>query len=306
MDRRLFMVTIPAAVSGCLSLDGSTTATRPEPPEEANEPPAFADADEVHYPASAGGPIVVTAEPSKAELPGATIEFEATNVGRSRFETNLYDWQLYKYVDERWWFLGVFDPLQSSFALDEGETHAWEATIGNDRNYRRPTALSPSSKSSFTLGGVGSGLYAFSVVGTYGNGVSGIAAVTPFELVGEAVELQPTANLETSREGETVRVTSPSGSGEYELTARRKSDTDEGAALVPEWGLRQEGIRNSVPYLIGDARRVVYEVDGHPPVFPMEEIDGTTVGIRDYEFGFIEDTTFAHEDFAVEFGLREV
>ncbi len=290
MDRRLFLTAIPATVAGCLSVGESTTPTQPKPPEGANEPPSFPDANEVRYPASGGGSILVTVDPSKPELPGANITFEVANHGNDQFTTNFYRWRLHKYVDGRWWNLGVFEYMDELHYLNGGETHTWEATVDNGQIDQLPEKLSPSADSSFTLAGVGSGTYAFSVVGSFEGDGSRFAAATPFQLEGENVTLKPTPFVETEHEGETVRVTyndpSPNIGKEYELTARRRESHDEALTLVPEWGLRQEGIRNTLPLFSQDVEKVVYTTTGHPPGYAMDIIDGSIFDYRDYTIEF--------------------
>ena len=294
MDRRLFLTAIPTAVAGCLSVGESSTPTQPEPPKDAREPPTFPDVNEVRYPASGGGSILVTVDPSTAELPGANITFEVANHGNDRFQTNFYHWRLHKYVEGRWWNLGVFEYMDELHYLNGGETHTWEAVVDNDQLDQLPEKLSPSADSSFSLAGVGSGTYTFSIVGSFGSDNSRFAAVTPFQLEGENVSLTATPFVEVEQEGETMRVTyndpSPDVGKEYELTARRRGSHDDALPLVPEWGLRQEGIRNTLPFFSQDIEKVVYTTLGHPPGYSIDVIDGST---------------FAYHAFIVEFELRK-
>lgn len=300
MNRRALLATFATGVSGCLSNSGSPatqpsrtdepTNTVPSPPPGAEHPPNFDDVDEVTYPASTGGRVTLTVEPADVELPDATVEFEAANTSSTTFRTNLYHWRLHKRVAGQWWDLGVYFPLHEPYSLEPQESHTYTVTIDNGQLDRLAQSLSPSATGSFTLVGVGAGRYAFSLVGRFENATSDRAFSTPFELTGESVEIRPEPGLETARDGDTVDVRrARDDKYDYEFRAEWRDGGDDAPPLVPEWGLRHDGVRNTVPFLSDEVRTVVYSSDNLLP--PQRPLDGET---------------FAYDDAAVEFTLREI
>lgn len=289
MKRRSLLTLLAAGVSGCTSSGISADRTTPD---GAEEPPPFPAADDVIYPASNGGRIVMTATPYEAELPDSTIEFRVTNTHPNLFETNFHYWRLHKFVDGEWWYLGVFEPLDSLDHLLPLASQTWEITIDNDTLGTRNEQLSQSASSSFTLAGLGTGTYAFSIVGEFEGYGTSLAVVAPFRLGGETVDLVPGPNIETTRDGDTIRVTETrtSRDPEYRLEATRPASTGEVPRLVPEWGLRQAGIRNTVPFLGDGIQKAVFSRT-KPTVFARNRVD---------------EATFAYEGSAVEFTLSSV
>lgn len=289
MKRRSLLVLLAPGVTGCLSSDSARDEEQ-SIPDGAEEPPPFPDADEVIYPACDGGRIEMTATPQEAELPESTIEFQATNTHFNLFETNFEDWRMHTLVDGEWWFLGVFDSLDVLDHLAPTGSHSWEMTIDNDRLGTTAEQLAPSASPSFTVAGLGSGIYTFSIVGEFAGADTTSAIVTPFELGGEDVAIVPTSNVETTREGATVHVTETDDDGwDHKIVATRRASTGEATRLTPEWGLRQPGIRNTVPFLSDGVRKVVYS-RSRPLVHASDRTDGGT---------------FAYEGRAVEFDLTD-
>lgn len=289
MKRRALLAILASGVSGCISPGGP--ANNPATPDGAEEPPNFHGADEVIYPAFESDRVELTAAPYEAELPQSTIEFRATNNTNTAFETNYEGWRMHKLVDDEWWFLGVFEPLQVIDYLEPSDSQVWEVTINNVTLGTQAEQLAPSA-TSFTVAGLGSGVYTFSIDGAFREGNTSIAIATPFTLGGEDVDIVPTPNIETTREGDTIQVneTDSSGGQEYQIEATRRTSTENVSRLVPEWGLRQTGIRNTVPFLTDEIQNVVFSRSG-PTVFDRDRIDGTT---------------FTYKDSAVKFNLIKV
>lgn len=219
----------------------------------------------------------MTADPSEADLPAPTIEFALSNRHVRPFVTNYEDWRLHEWVDGTWWFLGVFEPLGVEDVLWPYTTHRWTVTVDNELLGTLDERLAPSASPSFTLAGLGPGTYAFSAVGAFRGSETSLAAVTPFELGGERIEIVPSPDVETTREGETMLVseTDTSSGQAYRIEARLVDEAGLAPRLVPAWGLRQEGIRNTIPFLSERIRTAVYTTVG-PPVYEMDRIDGTT------------------------------
>lgn len=271
---------------------GGPPGTQPDPPPAAKEAPEFSNVDEVDYPASSGTPVTITVDPSIVNLPDASITVEATNHRGRTFLTSFYQLRLHKYVAGKWWYLGPFEALDQESSLGGGESHMWELTVVNRGIERHPKELSPSSDSTFTLRGIGEGLYAFSIQGRYGRGGPKRAFVTPFEVSGETVKIVPMAEVEANHQGDriTVKEVDPLPGIKHEVTARRRKVGDDTVALVPEWGLRQDGIRNTAPFFSNGVQTVVYTKFG-APVYPGIEIDGRT---------------FEYRGYSIEYELREV
>lgn len=285
MKRRALLTLLASGVSGCISPDGS--ANHPSTPEGAEEPPNFPEADEVTYPAFKSDRIKMTAAPYGAELPQSTIEFRATNKHTDLFETNFDWWRMHILVDGAWWYLGVFEPLDTLNYLKSSESHTWKVTIDNDALGTQAEQLAPSASSSFTVAGLGTGIYTFSIVGKFKEDDVRRAVVTPFTLRGEDVDIVPAKNIETTREGETIRVeeTDTSNRQEYKIGAIRRAPAENVTPLVPEWGLRQPGIRNTVPFLTDEIRKAVFS-RSLPTVFASDRIDGATFGYKDIAVDF--------------------
>lgn len=287
MKKRALLTLLASGVSGCISPGGPTN--HPSTPEGAEEPPNFPEADEVIYPAFKSDRIEMTAAPYEAELPRSKIEFRVINNTGSVFETNYEGWRMHKLVDGEWWFLGVFEPLQVIDYLEPSDSQIWNVTINNDALGTRAEQLAPSA-TSFTVAGLGSGIHTFSIDGALEGDNTSIAVVTPFTLDGEDVDLVSTPNAETTRNGDTMQVneTGSSRGREHRIEATRRTSAENVPGLVPEWGLRQTGIRNTVPFLTDEIQRAVFSRAGLT-VFARDRIDGTT---------------FAYEDSAVEFDLQ--
>lgn len=234
----------------------------------------------------------MNADPYEADPSDPAIEFRISNAHTNPFVTNYHYWRMHKHVDGEWWYLGVFEPHQTLDTLGPSESHTWEMTIDNDSLGTPDEQLAPSASSSFAVAGLGAGIYTFSVVGKFRRDDTTLAVVAPFELTGQDVDLVPASNVETTREGATIRVqeTYTSRGREHRIKATRRAATENVPRLVPEWGLRQRGIRNTVPFLGDEIEKAVFSTTG-PTVYARDRIDGAT---------------FAYGDFAVEFDLIEV
>lgn len=289
MERRSILALLASGASGCIT-HGSSVEQEQSIPEGAEEPPKFPEADEIIYPAFSGGRVEMTASPQESELPKADIEFRVTNSHPNVFETNFHDWRMHTLVGGEWWFLGVFAPFETIDNLKPTESHTWEVTVDNDVLGTPAEQLAPSARSSFTVAGLGTGVYTFSCVGEFHGNDTTIAVVTPFVLSGEDVDLAPAANVETTRNGDTLRVNETgSESREHQIAATRRTPTGSATRLAPEWGLRQPGIRNTVPFLSGGIQKVVFS-RSQPMVRDGKRIDGAT---------------FVYRDVGVEFNLTE-
>lgn len=275
MKRRPLLALLASGVTGCAAPDFAADQGE-SIPGGAEEPPEFPEADEVIYPASGEGRIEMTPSTEEAELPVTTIEFQATNTHWNLFETNFHDWRIHTLVDGEWWFLGVFAPFDTADTLWPGESHTWEVTIDNEALGTPAEELAPSARSSVTVTGLGSGIYSFSVVGEFHGDETNVAAVTPFVLGGEDVPLVPSPDVETTREGDTVLVTEmASNAREHRIEAIRRDSTRNTTRLPPEWGLREPGIRNTVPFLSDGVRNVVFS-RSQPVVHDENRVEGTT------------------------------
>jgi hypothetical protein len=174
----------------------------------------------VCYPQQTGDSLLVTPSTDTVELPTGAVTFTLTNDTSATYSVNFYDWTLHKRVDGQWFHVTpriVPDPLHR---VPSGESHEWTVHVDNTQE---PTA-GPSDTAGGTVAGLGGGEYAFEVSGwfEFDDHSFHVGLGAHVDLLGDQLELTPSADLSVDRDGETV------------VATRTDEDAEPTAAFVVE------------------------------------------------------------------------
>jgi hypothetical protein len=200
-------------------------------------------------------PSYVLPETERATLPEG-IRF--TFVNASRETTQCGHWTLYKLVDDEWFYIAPYARTADCRVLSPGETKPWVL-------YAYPGEAIPTYGREETVGYLGGGRYG--VVAGYGHATPNSGALV--ELVGPPVDILPTEDVDATRDGASVIVTTPTyGDDEQPADASlvvTRSDADAETRLVPEQVMRRRyrGLRNTLAFFDADTDRVTLRTDQH-------------------------------------------
>jgi hypothetical protein len=211
----------------------------------------------------------------RTDLPAAVL-FTFVNHGRE--STGCGHWQLYKLVDGEWFDLGPFVHTADCRTVRAG---------GSKRRVLRAAhgeAL-PCEEPSTTVGFLGGGRYAF--VAGYGLGVDRSGALVEFDA--PAVSVHPTDDVSASRDGDTVRVTSPrygESEGDRRVLQVDRADAAD-RRVVAEQVLQRRGLRNTLSLfeagvetvLLRTDRQVATRASGHGDVPTRFRFDGQAYAV---------------------------
>ena len=207
-------------------------------------------------------PAFVRPGTERAEL-DARVAFEMVNNGHEGLQCG--HWDLYKLVDGEWFHVAPTAHTADCRLLAPGGREQWSLRAFNGRAVGCGTG--DCACDGLTQGFLGGGEYA--VVTGYGRAADENGSLVEF--VGDGVTVTPTAGVSTTRTGDTVTVTtSRHGDGEgtadasFSLTRTDSADERVIAEQVMASGrfaAGDGGLRNAVPFLTGDVRRVVVETD---------------------------------------------
>lgn len=213
-------------------------------------------------------PISLTGQPESGtiSLP-ASLRFGLVNDTEGTFQTNPYDWRLWKRVDGQWHVVApdvVPDPL---LLMPPGGSHGWTLTLEHSLPASPDSGYYGAWDASGTVEGIGGGEYAFTTGGWFdtAEGTQDLGFGVRFTVDAPQTTLEPTdAVTEISRDGDTVTVRGesippegpPVRTTEYVLV-RDESDA-ESRRLLPEVAARDRMLRNTLSYVEEGVREVRY------------------------------------------------
>jgi len=243
----------------------------------------------VCYPEHADAALSLTPDPETVELPAGETTLTLANDTDHDYHVNFYGWALSKRTPRGWFRIAPLATLTPLHTLPAGETHEWTLVVDNGEE----PAGGIAAKADIDIAGLGGGEYAFTVEGCFpvGGGEDDpfpVAAGARFDLGGDPVELTPTGDLDTSRDGSTVTVASNREPSEDEplsvLTVERvgEAGVPPGRQIhyrVTEQLLRPgvllgepNPLRNAIPFFEDGVDTVRYEApSGSNPPFGVED-----------------------------------
>lgn len=208
----------------------------------------------------------------RIELDGF-VGFEAVNHSHEILQCG--HWNLYKLVDGRWFHVAPRGHTSDCRGLAPGGTKEWSLRAFNGEAV--PCNHDGHGHGGLTQGFLGGGEYA--VVAGYGHPADASAAM--IELVGESVELVPTDDATSQRDGDTVTVTTDKyGDGEHPPDAaftltRTDSATErvlaEQVMAYGGFGSGNRGFRNALAAMAPDVDRVVLRTDEYDFDYALRE-----------------------------------
>lgn len=215
MKRRALLGTLASlAVAGCTGRPPSDALALGMPSGQADCPPFGDDTERVVcYPEHADAPLSLAPSTDAADLPNADLTFTLANDTDTTFMTNFYSWALWKRENGQWFHVApqvTPDPLHT---LPSGESHAWRGTMTSTGH----ADGGPSDDQDVSVAGLGGGEYAFTTDGWFEDSdyEHKVGLGAHFELHGEPVSLTPTDDASSTRDGDTVVVTTDAESTEH-------------------------------------------------------------------------------------------
>ncbi|PSP86046.1 hypothetical protein BRC96_00475 [Halobacteriales archaeon QS_6_64_34] len=233
-------------------------------------------------------PVVLDPETQKVQ-PDQPTDFTLRNQSGQRFETNFYNWQLYKRVDGDWYYIMPRATPQLQTPLADGEAHTWTLTVTTGSVSDGAAIEIVQDTESLPVDGLGGGHYAFATDGWFeaGSYEEPIALAASFDLQADPLQLTPTAAIaETEWDGETLVARSTRGEADdsederdaYILERIDDSEPDTEEVII-EQVVRDDQLRDAIALSLEyEAARVQLEEfnSGIPP-FGLEDA-------RTYEF----------------------
>ncbi|WP_415380664.1 hypothetical protein [Halosimplex sp. TS25] len=273
--------------------DGGTdrSTDTPTPPHDALFPPGRDDVETVVWFREVSDPdaaLVLEHSAASVALPDAEITFTLRNGTDRPFQTNFYDWALYRWEGGRYHRVAPQAVPQPLMQLAPGESHRWRVALGNDD---RATALRWSEGTeAIAVDPVGGGHYAFAAEGwwkgqeqtpTYEHKT---VCAARFELDGPRLDLVPSdAVTDTRREGDTVVVSADNPRGGEDRTEAtyvltRNDDATGARELITEQAYREWPLRDALAHAGPDVREVrVDTATGVTPIFGVQSDEDPAV-----------------------------
>lgn len=210
--------------------------------EDESEVAWFHEADETT-------PTFVRPSTERAELPaGVTFRF----VNHARETLGCGHWTLYKLHEGQWYSLGPLFRLSICYQVAPGGTDTWALELFNGDGID-----GSSYGDEQTMDFLGGGRYAAVVGFGHETGRSGALV----DLVGDPIDIVPTADAESERDGDTVTVTTSNWRDEdrdrLQLRLRRADSADRQLVREQVMLRRYRGLRNTLPFLEPDVDEVV-------------------------------------------------
>lgn len=271
---------------------GESTATMSQstdsatPSMDAPFPPNRDDVDETIWYRQVSNPeqsLVLEPSTTTASLPQAELSFTLRNGTDRPFESNFYDWSLYRWERGRWHYimpLAGVDPLNT---LSPGFSHRWMLTVDNERFPQSWTR--PLGDEDLTLHGLGGGTYAFSIDGWWPDQEETpadehkTAYAARFTLDGEPLSLEPSRDVTDVERGcRTVvvslideRATETDDEPGATLVLTRDDSVTDPYHLVTEQLYRQGPLRDAIAYAEPHLTEVRVETSATIPQRGMPE-----------------------------------
>lgn len=191
-----------------------------------------------YHEADPGTPRYVEPSAEHRELP-AGIEFELVNNSDEQLTGGGGSWDLHKYVDGEWFVLASRWRTQELLLHPAGGRRTW--------SFLGFGGAAPDGVEGAVEDYLGGGTYAFRARFSRGTEETYAAA---FDLSGPEVDVVPSEDVETDRDGSRVTVTSPRHGGERPaiVVVERVERADD--RIVPEqaMGDREYALRNVLPF----------------------------------------------------------
>jgi hypothetical protein len=216
-------------------------------------------------------------------------DFTLRNRSGQVFETNFYSWNLYKRVDNNWYYIMPQTMPMPLATVAPGETHTWTLTITGGRVSDGGIIIAVQGTKSLETDGLGGGHYAFTIDGWFESESyeESIVLGAGFELDADPLQLTPTTTIgEIEWDGETL-VARPTHGEErddadrhdrYVLERIETSDPDAQQVII-EQVIRHDRLRNAIALSRDhDAARV--RLEGFSSSIPPFMLDGDRI----YEF----------------------
>lgn len=259
--------------------------TRPARPVESGEfaagcPDYVSTERVICWDAIESGSVPGFLEPSGRTLSvDSDIAFTLHNKRDAPLQSNFYDWQVHKRVDDDWFHVAPLSWPEPLMTVDPGETHTW--TVGMEDGVVAAGQLVDrlTETSDIVLTGVGGGRYAFRARGRFADDQSEtpIAFAATFDVEADPLPLTTTDVLQNvAVDGDVVRAEStrgePDGGYEgglvYDLE-RLDPPVVDAQSLITEQIVRRLPLRDAVALAVEhDADRVqIEEVNGAIPMF---------------------------------------
>lgn len=259
--------------------------TRPARPVESGEfaagcPDYVSTERVICWDAIESGSVPGFLEPSARTLSvDSDIAFTLRNKRDAPLESNFYDWQVHKRVDDDWFHVAPLSWPEPLMTVDPGETHTW--TLGMEDGVVAAGQLVPrlTETSDILLTGVGGGRYAFRARGRFADDESDtpIAFAATFDIEAEPLPLTTTEfirNIEV--DGDVLRAESTRGDPDsgyaeglvYDLE-RLDPPVVDAQSLITEQIVRRLPLRDAVALATeyGADRVEIEEVNGAIPMF---------------------------------------
>lgn len=217
-------------------------------------------------------------EPSARTLtPDSEITFTLANRSGADLQTNFYNWQLHRRVDEEWFHVAPLSWPQPQMTVESGGSHTWTVSLDQGVVASGQAVERLRTTQDIVLAGVGGGQYAFRARGRFANDEYGtaMAFAATFDVDADPLDLTPTGAIQDVEvDGETVRAVStrpgPADADPrlYELE-RLDPPVVEAEEMVTEQIVRREPLRNAVALAEAhDAQRVeITERNGALPTY---------------------------------------
>jgi hypothetical protein len=253
-------------------------------PATESDCPLGDDGRAVCYPEHSDAILSLTPADDALDLPTDSTTFTLANDTDHEYRTNFYGWRLSKRVDGEWFHVAPRFYPEPLHMLPAGESHEWSFTVDNTQS----PAGGASSDPDVTLAGLGGGEYAFTANGWFRTGEDEpfrVALGARIEMNGDPVELTPTDGVSTTRDGDTVVVTSDEEPGENEELSAfivEREGVPPGRPLqryITEQLLREgpgtdrrTPFRNTIPFFEDGVATVRFETpDSTVPPFGIDE-----------------------------------
>ncbi|MEE6210556.1 hypothetical protein U3A55_10355 [Salarchaeum sp. III] len=225
-------------------------SSQPGPTEESAfedaTPPAFAEQSPAWYhDATPETQAFLRPSAERVDAPAA-VEFTLHNHRTEPLSGNVYDWTLYKQVEDDWYHIAPWAIPVPLTPLAPGDTHTW--------TFHAFSGPSVECENAVALGHLGGGRYAFHVNMSSESGPTHAAL---FDIDAPAVSVTPTEDVSVEREYRLVRASTPDDGGDRAtLVVQRTDDAD--TRLLPEQVMRprNRGLRNTLPFFEDGVQKV--------------------------------------------------
>ncbi|MDS0276924.1 hypothetical protein NDI85_03915 [Halomicroarcula sp. S1AR25-4] len=227
-------------------------------------------------------PLVLVPETQTVKLDQPT-DFTLRNRSGQWFETNFYNWQLYKRVDGDWYYIMPRATPQPLTPLAAGEAHIWTLTVTTGSVSDGAAIDMVQGTETLSVDGLGGGHYAFATDGWFeaGSYEEPIALAASFDLQADPLQLTPTAAIaETEWNGETLVVRSTRGEAgddgdEHDAYILERLDDSgpDAEQVIIEQVVRDDQLRDAIALSQEyDAARVrIEEFTGSIPPFGLDD-----------------------------------